>query len=202
MKEQNRKKLTFTLAKHLLLLVIIMASADIAIAVEYEYMQYTDISVNISSPADNTYVPINHGQSLQASAVDWDCERYRDPGEQWSAWYTYYDDVTTGNTSSDYHMWWTKMDGTFTDMYGTTATWIAPDYSAGNNVRNVAVTAHANDYNRGSDTSGYNDTGREDFITLKVWQVTVTAKQSSSISTNNDCYGSEGPPDIYPTWKA
>jgi len=94
--------------------------------------------------------------------------------------------VTSGNSVDTYHMWWTAIAGTFTDMYSPTAIWKAPDYSPGSGISNIAVTAHANDYNRGTDTSGYDDTGRKDWITLRVWQVTVTSSQSGTTSSNYD----------------
>ena len=193
-------------AKYIIVVALITISfSHSACSVEYEYQwgQVGEIDVDLYGPEDGTYVPINFPKYLFAVASDLDCYRWREVGtSQWTEWYTYYDAVQLGNTSSDYYMWWTADMGIYTDMYGTQANWTAPDYSSGNNVRDVTVTAHANDYNRGSDTFGYNDTGREDWITLKVWQVAVTANQSNSISTYNDCYGYQGPPDIYPTWKA
>lgn len=205
MNKQLMKLNKLQFAKHIILVALITISiTHSARSVEYEYQwaQVSEIEVDLYSPADGTYVPINFTKYLFAHANDEDCFRYRQVGtSQWSAWYNYWDVVENGNTSTTYHMWWTADMGTYTDMYGTQALWTAPDYSSGNNVRDVTVTAHANDYHRGTDTLGYNDTGREDWITLKVWQVTVTTNRSS-ISTNNDCYGYVGPPDIYPTSKA
>lgn len=145
-----------------------------------EWAAKTPISINITAPANNTYVPINHTKSLTATASDTDCYRVG------TTWYNYSDDVTSGNSSTDYHVWWTASTGSFTDMYGTSATYQAPGYSAGNNVRDVTITAHADDFNRGSDTYGYNDTAKQKNITLKVWQVTITIQQNGNINANND----------------
>lgn len=145
-----------------------------------EWAAKTPISVSITAPADNTYVPINHTQSLTATASDTDCYRVG------TTWYDYSDDVTSGNSPTDYHMSWTASTGSFTDTYGTSATYQAPDYSAGNNVRDVTVSAHADDINRGADTYGYGETAQQHNVTLKVWQVTVTASQAGTKSGNDD----------------
>lgn len=141
------------------------------------------ISASITSPATNTYLPINHTKSLTATASDVDCYRVEE------TWYSYSDDVTSGNAPSDYHIFWTASVGGFYDECGTSASYYAPDYSAGNNVRNATITATAYDFNRSPDTYGYADGSDSDQITLKVWQVTVTKKQTGSRSTNNDCSG-------------
>jgi len=138
------------------------------------------ITVSITSPANNTYVPINHTQVLTASASDPDCYRVG------TTWYDYSDDVTSGETWEDYHMDWGAAEGYFTEMYGTSATYLAPDYSAGYNVRDVYVCVQADDYNRGTDTFGANDPGDAAEMHLKVWQVTVTVSQVHSQSPNND----------------
>lgn len=146
-----------------------------------EWDAKTPISVSITSPADNTYVPINHTQTLTATATDIDCYRVG------TTWYDYGDDVTSGDQSTDFHVWWTATAGIMTDMYGTAATFLAPDYSAGNDVRDVVVSAHADDVNRGDDTYGDStETSQQQNLTLKVWQVTVTVSQAGTKSVNND----------------
>lgn len=145
-----------------------------------EWAAKTPISVSITAPADNTYMPINYIQPLTATASDTDCYRVG------TTWYDYSDGVTSGNSSTDYHMWWTASTGTFIDMYSTSASYQAPDYSAGNNVRDVTVSVHADDFNRGTDTCGYGETAQQQNITLKVWQVTVTVSQAGTKSANND----------------
>ena len=138
------------------------------------------ITVSITSPANNTYVPINHTQVLTASASDPDCYRVG------TTWYDYSDDVTSGETSADYHLDWGAMEGTLTDMYGPSATYLAPEYSAGYNVRDVLVVVQVGDYNRGADTFGADDVGDGAEIHLKVWQVTLTVSQTGTASTNYD----------------
>jgi len=147
------------------------------------------IDVCIMSPAANTYVPINHTQALTALAFDLDCYKVND------VWYDYYDDVTSGTTETDHHMWWTASKGTFKEMYGPSAKYVAPDYEeCPNDVRDVTVTAHAVDFNLGKktqNTHGYHAyTEQEEIgqasITLKIWQITVEYTQSGNAS---DAYG-------------
>jgi len=180
-------KLQFT--RYIILAAVItIGFSHSALSVEYEYQwgQVGEIDVDLYGPEDGTYVPINTSKYLGALASDEDCYRYREVGtSQWSEWYTYWDVVQYGNTSSDYHMWWEAEDGEFEDMYGSQALWTAPDYS-GSGIRNVTVTVHADDFNRGTDTFGYNDGSRSDSINLKVWEVEVSARQSGTKSSNND----------------
>lgn len=153
------------------------------------------IDVDILWPLDDTYVTINGERSLFCTASDPDCERNKPDGGEWSDWYPISDDVTSGDSSSDYHILWTCSGGgqimediTHT-KYGTLATYEAPDYSAGNNVRDVTVTATADDFDRGNENptnKGYKESDDDDSITLKVWQVTVTAQQSGTTSSNYD----------------
>jgi len=134
-----------------------------------EWAAKDPITVTITS-ATNTYLAINKTKSLSATATDPDCYRVD------STWYNYSDQVTSGNNSTDYHIWWTASEGTFPDMYGTSATYEAPDYAAGSSVRNVTVTAHADDFDRGDETptdAGYAESADTDSITVKVWQIHV-----------------------------
>ncbi|MHC4693589.1 MAG: hypothetical protein ACYS67_12680 [Planctomycetota bacterium] len=208
MKERSRKKSILMLAKTILLLAVVTICTNTIIAeTQYEWKDDESIEVEITSPDDDTYVPINHTQSLSATASDPDCQRHKNDGDtEWSDWYPIDDEVTSGNDSNDYHMWWeVSGGGEIVDeaphtMYGTSALYQAPDYEAGSDVRDVTVTAKADDFNRGDETPtnrGYGDSQQEDSITLKVWQVTVTVSQSGSVSGNNDTVGYGDPNKPY-----
>ncbi|HUT30912.1 MAG TPA: hypothetical protein VMX13_14055 [Sedimentisphaerales bacterium] len=141
------------------------------------------IEITIDSPATNTYLPINDTQSLHAYVRD--CDEYR-VDEQW---YTYWDEVRSGNTSTDYHIWWEATEGTWNDMYGVYATYKAPEYESGSSIRTVTITAHANDIDRGDETptdAGYEEDDETDSITLKIWQIDVTGQISGTTSSNYD----------------
>ena len=171
--------------------VCIIPSIALAVGPEdaEEWAPFTAISSSITSPADNTYLPINHIQNLTATAND--CDKYR-VGEQW---YIYFDDVTSGNDETNFHLWWTcSGGGELLDEYSPIASYKAPDYSLGNNVRNITVTAHADDFNRTPDTYGYNDTSKQDSITLKIWQVHVAGRANGTVSTNYDGSHYDAPP--------
>jgi hypothetical protein len=158
------------------------------------------ISISITSPGDGDktgnpaahYVPINHDFTLTATAAD--CDSYRLPVSEGGngQWYDYSDDVTSGNTLADHHMWWmvTSGDGSFpeTSRYGATGTYVAPEYSAGSNLRDVTVQARAQDYQRNGDNLGDDGDAQANSnnFALKVWQVTVTVSQAGTKSTNND----------------
>lgn len=150
------------------------------------------IDVDIIYPPDDTYVTINGEKGLACTASDPDCERNKPDGGAWSDWYPISDDVTSGNTSSNYHILWTFTgDGEILDedKYYTSSLYTAPDYSEGNDVRDVTITATADDIDRGNESptnKGYKESDANDSITLKIWQVTVTAQQSGTTSTNYD----------------
>lgn len=147
------------------------------------------ISVTITEPADNTYLPINHSINLFANASDPDCYRVG------QTWYTYADEVQDGDLESDYHILWEATGGgTLADQYGVAARYDAPDYSQGNDVRNVTVKATADDFNRGTDKYGDNDDADDASITLKIWQVTVSIHQSGSIDDFDKYDGPDSPP--------
>ena len=146
-----------------------------------QWVEGDPITVSITAPANNTYLPINHSQSLTATATDPDCYRVG------TTWYPYWDEVEDGEEEADHHMWWTADIGECTEEYGTTGVYEAPGYSEGNNVRDATITAHADDFNRGEDTEGANDTpAATASITLKVWQITLTVAQTGTTSTNYD----------------
>jgi hypothetical protein len=163
------------------------------------------IEVDITSPADADktgnpaahYVPINHTLDLECEAEDIDsyCKPVSKGGD--GIWYDYSDDVTSGTTIADAHMWWyiSSGDGEFiyesgppivNHKYGTTGTYTAPDYSAGNDLRDVTLGVIATDMQLGGDTLGADDLAENDTIAVKVWQVTVTASQAGTMSGNND----------------
>jgi hypothetical protein len=103
-------------------------------------------------------IPINGTLGLSLSATDRD--RKKDGG----VWSDYYDDVTSGNTAADHHVKWTASEGKFIvngvpvdTAYGTTATYLAPDYADGQNSRTITVTAAVDDFNRGDDVQGFDD---------------------------------------------
>lgn len=112
------------------------------------------ISVTVTAPDDDFWVWINSTLNVTASASDID--RYR-CDEYSYEWYSYSDEVSSGETAQDHHIWWTCSEGSFTDEYGPSATYLAPDYVAGNDDRDVTITAHADDFNRGTDVLGFND---------------------------------------------
>ena len=151
------------------------------------------ITVTIELPPANSYIPINHSIALVATATDMDCWRANEEDD----WHPYDDDVTSGTTKEDHHMWWTASDGRIPEMYsyGITATYKAPGYSIirqllGEGVSDVTVTAHAVDFNRGAGeknkdpTTGFPDEPGAASITLKVWQVMLSRQQRGIASTN------------------
>ena len=142
--------------------------------------------------APDDYVPINHARFLKATAFDKDCWR----ADENDAWHPYDDDVTSGNTETNHHMWWTVSDGKLPAMYGPSATYHAPGYSIarqllGKGVSDVTVTVNAVDFNRGAGeqsgnkTTGFPDTQGKKSIVLKVWQIMVSKKQYGKIDDNN-----------------
>lgn len=135
------------------------------------------IVLSISTPENNTYVSINAGSiALVATASDNDCFRYYD-----GPWYPYSDDVSSGDDPNNYHIWWTLSgDGELTDMYGGSGAYTPPGYSAGNDLRSATIIAHADDFNRGSDTNGYDDGPAQQSRTIKIWQVSLTKQQSGT----------------------
>jgi len=156
----------------------------------------TDMSVYLAAtdeaPAPDNYVPINHTRYLKATAFDKDCWR----ADENDTWHPYDDDVTSGDTETNHHMWWTVPAGSgkLTAAYGPSATYVAPTYSffrwLTNGVSNVTVNVFAVDYNRGAGekskdpTTGFPDAQAGASIVLKVWQVEVTAQQSGTLSKN------------------
>ena len=105
------------------------------------------IAVTITAPANNSYLPINHWQPLKATATNTDCY-----SEDEVTWYPYPDDVTTGTTKTNHHIWWTVDEGRIPEKYGyggVSAWYIAPDHLPGHDIRDVTVTANAVDYNHG-----------------------------------------------------
>lgn len=160
-------------------------------ATQYEWKDYDRISVHVLSPKHNSYMPINYFQSLSATAMDPDCQRHKYDGEEWSDWYVIYDEVTSGTTSSDYHMWWTCGIGEIMEdfKYGTHAEYISPDYSDGSSIRIACISVYADDFNRGDESPtnrGHDDSQGCDSINLYIWQVTVSARQSGTVSSNYD----------------
>jgi hypothetical protein len=128
-------------------------------------------------------VSINSTTTFTLSATDRD--QIKDNG----VWSDYYDDVTSGESANDYHVFWEASEGEFTDPYGTTATYLAPDYVAGTNVRLVTLTATVDDVNRGNDAMGFNDQAKQVQKPQKVWQITLTVNQGppdGTISGDND----------------
>jgi len=60
---------------------------------------------------------------------------------------------------------------------------------ARSSVRNVTVTAHADDFDQGDETptdAGYGETDDTDSITVKVWQIHAGGNISGSMDTDND----------------
>ena len=174
------------------------------------------ITVSITSPAnDNTWIPVNGSASLMASASDLDqCRTSTNNGASWSNWSNYYDDVTSGTTSTDYHMIWSGPGNPAQEFaygrYGTSVTYYPGPYG---NAGDKSITCTAYDYDRTSpddredtngDTTGSpnssanNDGSGSATRTIHVWQVTVTTRQSGSKSTNNDIanYAVYGDPSL------
>lgn len=149
-----------------------------------EWSKFWDIRVDITAPPNDTYVPINSPVGLTADVSDLDCGRVGD------FWYLYNDDVTSGETAQDHHIVWSATTGTFTDEYGTVGRYLAPDFSPGPSVRNVTITATADD---GGDAWGVDETAQSDSVTIKVWQVTVTVLQTGDASITNY----DGPLETY-----
>lgn len=145
-----------------------------------EWKNNGDITVTVTSPADNTYRSINSGSlNLAASASDSDCYRVA------TTWYPYSDEVNSGDDASSYHIWWTKSgDGDLPDMYGGSGSYTAPGYSSGNNLRTVTISAHADDFNRSGDTYGYGDTAKQKNRTVKIWQVALSEMRTGDESSN------------------
>lgn len=157
------------------------------------------IEVNIWHPSDAEksgnppahYTPINQIVDMFASASDTDsyCLPADEGGD--GIWYNYSDDVRSGFSAADHHLLWTISSGggEFVDSnrYGFLASYRAPDYSHGNNLRTVRVKVEADDYQRAGDNLGDpNDSGKDDSIELKIWQVTVSFRQSGTNSPNNN----------------
>jgi hypothetical protein len=99
------------------------------------------IQLNVS-PCGPTTMYINESQEYTATATQWDS--YLTTASQV---YTYSSDISSGTSSSDYHIWWTATFndapiGSFSNLYGPTSTFIAPDYSEGEDERSVSVIAH------------------------------------------------------------
>ena len=118
---------------------------------ESEWSADTGIVVTITSPSDDsTKMYIN--ETLDCSATASDTDKYSNDGGH--TWYTYSDDVSSGTSSADYHIWWTTNIGSFTELYGPSTTYIAPDYSDGAGIRTADIAAHADDVNCGTDVLG------------------------------------------------
>jgi len=155
-----------------------------------EWKDDTPQQVSILTP--DSYLPINHEQALLAAAGDWDCYRV---GE---TWYSYSDDVTSGETETDWHIVWMLAggsDGEIVDPYGVGGQYLAPDYESGEDMREIVIMAACEDYNRGDDTFGWNDTnaGTAELL-LKVWQVRMEVDQDGSV---HDYYDGPSMPDKY-----
>jgi len=165
------------------------------------------IKVDINSPDDSEktgepeahYLPINHSEDISASASDTDsyCLPPSKGGD--GIFYNYRDDVTSGMAADDHHMIWTIVggDGEFIDSnrYGTSVVYKAPGYAAGSDLRTVSLKVEADDFQRGDDELGDSGDSKEsDTIELKIWQITVTARQSGTKSEENDAWAS---PDAF-----
>lgn len=140
-----------------------------------------------TTAGDNPAIPINHTLGLTLTASD------RDQMKDNGVWTDYWDDVTSGETAADYHVKWTASEGSFvvagtsSDVaYGTTVTYLAPDYMQGMNERNVTITASVDDVNRGNDTLGFNDQAIQVGKGVKVWQIQLTVSQNGNLSPNYD----------------
>ena len=139
------------------------------------------IHVNVDSPIDNTWVPIRSTIQLVGSAYDVDSYRSTCITNLPQQWGNFVDTVGDGewssNTliadSSNHHIWWTKSgEGTLLDEYGEYGSYKAPEFAAGQLVRTVTITIHADDFQRNGDTSGDpDDSADTSEITLKVWEV-------------------------------
>ena len=136
---------------------------------------------------DDPAIPVNHTLGLSVDALDRDL--FKDDGML----SVVYDDVTSGDTAEDYHVSWTASEGKFiqngvevTTAYGTSVTYLAPDWVAGPNERTVTITATVDDANRGDDTLGFNDPLINVRMPVKVNQVTLTKRQEGNVSENND----------------
>lgn len=149
----------------------------------------TPISGDITtSRGDNPTIQINAPLSLSLNAYDNDM---RFNGMFWAL---YADDVTSGETASDYHIIWSASAGTMTDPYGTTAQFIAPDFAAGQGVREINIQAVVDDVNRGADVDGFDDPALNAAEPVEVFQITLTLDQGSggppnpptSVSPNYD----------------
>ena len=160
-----------------------------------EWDTYTAISVDITSHVDGNrtgsplahYVLVGETVTLTASAADADKYRCTVGAGGDGVWYDYADDVTSGNLAADYHMkWFTTGNGSYTDRYGTTASYGAGPYTVGDNVRSVTITVEADDFDRNGDTDNTsdNDEAKDSHtVVLKVWQLAVEENQAN----DNDC---------------
>jgi hypothetical protein len=140
----------------------------------------TIISPNESQLTNGVYwMPINDSVELVATATDPDKYRCTVGAGGDGVWYDYYDDVTSGTTSSTYHMSWSVSGGgELSTEYGTSTTYTAPDYAVGSDVRDVSFTATPTDIDRPGDeeqlTANNDATPVPATLPAKVWQITVT----------------------------
>lgn len=135
----------------------------------------TPISGDITtSRGDNPTIQINAPLSLSLNAYDNDM---RFNGMFWAL---YADDVTSGETASDYHIIWSASAGTMTDPYGTTAQFIAPDFAAGQGVREINIQAVVDDVNRGADVDAFDDPALNAAEPVNVFQITLTLDQGGA----------------------
>ncbi len=137
------------------------------------------IEVTITLPtADGWELYINQQMSCAATATDRD-EYSNDGGV---TWYPYYDDVTSGNTAEDYHISWSATEGTFTEYFGPTTTYIAPPYADGQDARDVTIYATATDVNRGTDVLGAPDGSATKPSPGKVFTYKISVDQGPTTS--------------------
>ena len=151
----------------------------------------TPININLQFSSTDTYVAINDKYPLYAYAHDGDefwCEEGEEP--YWADWH---DNVTSGTTAADHHVWWEASEGIFDNPYGTSVLYRTPDYDPGcaSGVRDVTITVRARDE---GPPNCWNDPDAVASGVVQVWQVTVTKKQSDSVSQENDMEGLTGDP--------
>lgn len=141
-----------------------------------------------------TYVPVKTLVACTADASDLDRRDTRFwVNGQWSDWFeeAVQDDVASGDTPADYHIWWSASNGRFAPEYGRRVSWggLPPDGTA---VDTVTITVFADDFQRGNEAVDMlgdpGDPMASASATIKVWEVPVSSHTSGQLSQYNDTW--------------